>query len=127
MRSHGLAFLRRQGRVVVNDVEQRLVDLADVMEEGDALDVPEGALAQVGGVGEDERITSDAADVRAGFSVVGVDRAQQGFEHGGGETLGREAALPLANEQGAGCCSRREPEIAKHGAEVGKKTGHPLG
>ena len=105
----------------MNDVEQRLVDLADIVEERDALDVAERALVEVGGIGEDECITSDAADVRAGFCVVRVDRAQQRFEHGGGETLGSEAALALADEQDAGCCSRREPEIAKHGAERRKK------
>ena len=55
------------------------------MEERDSLDVPECPLVEIGGVRENECITSDAAHVSTGLCVVGVDSAQQRFEHGGGD------------------------------------------
>jgi len=75
MRPDGVAFRRRQVRVVVNDVEERFVDLANIVEERDSLDVSERPLVDIGGLGENERITSDAADVSAGLCVVGIDSA----------------------------------------------------
>ena len=46
------------------------------------------AVVEVGRIGEDECVASDAADVGAGLGVVGVDRAEQCLEHGGSESLG---------------------------------------
>jgi len=111
----------------MNDVEKRFVDLANVVEERDPLDVPERPLVETGGVGENECITSDAADVSTGLCVVGVDSAQQRFEHGGGETFRSQAALPLAHEQHTAGCSSRKPEVAKHGVGRKEKAGHPIG
>ena len=45
---------------------ERLVDLADVVEECDALDAAHCVVVEVGRVGEDERVGGDAPDVRAG-------------------------------------------------------------
>ena len=61
----------------MNDVEQRLVDLADVVKEGSAGDTALLLLGQFGGVGEHEGVFRDAADVHAGVGVVGIDGAQE--------------------------------------------------
>ena len=75
--------------VVVDDVEERFVDLSDVVEERDALDALALVLRELGGVAEDERIGRDAPDVGAGLGIVGVDGVEQRFERRGGEPLGR--------------------------------------
>ena len=85
--------------VVVDDVEERLVDLADVVKERDTLDDALVAVAQSGGVGEDEGVVGDAADVGAGLGVVGVDGVEERFEGGGGEPLGALPAGVLALDE----------------------------
>ena len=59
------SLLRREPRVVVDDVEERFVDLADVVEEGDPSDAATHASGESCGVGEDERVLGDAADMVA--------------------------------------------------------------
>jgi len=112
MCSHRLAFLLRELRLFMDDVEQRLVDLADVVEERDALHVPLLAGIEVGRFGEDERITSHTADVAAGFGVIGVDGAEECLEDGGGESFSGQTSLAFAEVERATCRSRREAEIS---------------
>jgi hypothetical protein len=121
MRPDGFALVRREPRIVVDDVEQRRIDLADIVEQRDPLDVSQLALAQICGICEDERVTRDAPDMRTRVSVVGIDRAEQRLEHGSGETLGNQASVALAHEQDSTCRSHREAEIAKHVGGAGKK------
>ena len=84
------ALLLGELLVVVDDVEERLVDLPDVVKECDALD---GALVRAhsrsAASREDERVGGDAADVCAGFGVVRVDGVEECLEGGGGDSLGR--------------------------------------
>jgi len=82
----------------MDDVEERLVDLADVVEQRDAFDVTFLGRVEVGRVGQDQRIPSDAADVGTRLMVVRVDRAKQCLEHSGSKSLRRQTALSLANE-----------------------------
>jgi hypothetical protein len=60
-----------------NDVFDRLVNLADVVEECDALDALAFVVGEVGRVGEDEGVGGDASDVRAGVGVIRVDRVEE--------------------------------------------------
>jgi len=88
---------------VVDDVEERLVDLADVVEQGDTSDPALLVLAESRCVGEDERVFGDTSDVYARVGVVGVDSAEERFEGGGGHAFG--GLLPFEftpDEGGAG-------------------------
>lgn len=89
---------------VVNDVEERLVDLADVVEEGDPGDAATCSAGEAGGVGEDECVLGDSADVDAGIRIVGVDGAKQRFEGGGGHAFGRPSCMELAPDEGGADC-----------------------
>ena len=88
MGEDGASLGGRQLRVVVDDVEERLVNLADVVEEGDALERAQLVLIETGGVAEDQRIAGDPPDVLSRFVVVGLDRVEQRLERGGREALG---------------------------------------
>ena len=59
--------------LLVNDVEERFVDLPNVVKEGNALNHAAFAVAESRGVGDDERVGRDAPDVSAGLRVIGVD------------------------------------------------------
>ena len=102
VRHHRAPFRRREPGVVVKDVGDRLVDLADVVEQCDALDAVTRALVHVGRIGENQRIVGDAPDVGAGDGVVGVDGVEQRLERGGAEPLGVLARAAFANHQSAG-------------------------
>ena len=80
-----LALLGGEGVVVVRDVEQRLVHLADVVKQRHALDARPRVLREAARVGDDERDRGDAADVRAGGRIVRVDRVEQRLERRRGE------------------------------------------
>jgi len=81
------ALCRGQRRVIVNDVEQRLVNFADVVEERDPLDAPALFFIQIGGAGEHQRVACDAADVRPRHRIVGVDGVEQRLERRGAEAF----------------------------------------
>jgi len=76
-----------QGRPVVNDVEQRLVDLSDVVKEGDTLDGKPRPVIELGGFGKCQRISCDPPDVGAGLVIVGVDGVEERFQRSSGETF----------------------------------------
>jgi len=57
----------------VEDIRQRPVELADVVEERDTLDAVQRALVQTAFFAEYQRVGGDPADVRARNGVVGVD------------------------------------------------------
>lgn len=97
----------------VNDVEESLVDLADVVKEGDALDAAEGPLVPSRGISDDERVVGDASDVGPGLGVVGVDGVEERLERRGGHAFGRSAGVPLVQEEGA------EAGADGDGSEVG--------
>jgi len=83
-----LALGRRQARPIMDQVKERLVDLADVMEERDPLDHVALARRQVGGIGDDERVAGNAPHVRPGLRVGRIDRIEERFEHRRRQSLG---------------------------------------
>ena len=100
----------RQFVVIVDDVEERLVDLADIVKEGDALHGALGALVEPQFVREDECIVRDTSYMCACLGIVGVDGIEQGLERRGGEALrALSAGVFVLQQQGAcGECARRE-------------------
>jgi hypothetical protein len=78
------------------------VEFPNVMEQRYPLDAALRTLVETGGLGEDERISSDAAYVRTSGFVVGVDRVQQRLERSRAQSLGLRAKVVLAVEQAAG-------------------------
>ena len=102
VRGNGLALVRGELVRVVDDVEQRFVDLPDIVEECDTLDAAPHVLLEAGRVGEHERVRGDAADVRAGVGIVGIDGLEQRLERGGGDALRGLPSLELVPEQQRG-------------------------
>lgn len=101
VRGDGAAVLGSERRLVVDDVEQRLVDLSDVVEQCDALDGATFAAAQTGSAGDDEGVGRDAADVRAGLCVIRVYRVQQRLQRRCCEALGRASRSALVDDDRA--------------------------
>jgi hypothetical protein len=111
----------------VDDVEERGVDLPDVVEEGDALDRAPRAFIEARGSREHERIRRDAPHVRAGLAIVGVDGVDECFERGSGDALGEAAiARPVAENEstreGAG-----EKKATSHGAVAAQELYKSVG
>ena len=95
----GTAFGGSEALHVVDDVEQRFMDLADVVEERNASDAAFGVPGESRCVGEDERVLGDSADVHAGVGIIGVDGAEERFERGGGHAFSGLLRLQLAPEE----------------------------
>ncbi len=95
----------------VNDVEECLMDLAYVVEEGDLLDHSKGVWIDCGFLGEHDGVRRDATDVGAGIGVVGVDRVEKSLEGGRGEALHRPSAVALpGDEPGEGAAGDSEDD-----------------
>jgi hypothetical protein len=103
-----------QMRVLVNDVEQRFVNLSDIVEERDAFNDTLLVGVELRGVGNDQGIRGDATYVRAGLCVVRVDRVEQRFETGSGKSLGRLSAPAFTYEH----------RTAKDASDGGQKGAH---
>src|SRR5690242_12832480 len=96
MRVDLTSFRWREVGALVNDVEERFVDLSNVMKQGDPLDDFFLMLVELCGIGKDERVGSNASHVSARLGVVGVDGVEQRLERCGGESLSRLSAVALA-------------------------------
>jgi hypothetical protein len=96
------AFGRRQLRAVVEHIEERLVDLADIVKKGDALERAQLVGPETGGVAEDEGEASDASNVLTGLVVVGFDGVEESLEGGGGESFGPASSTVFEGGKGAG-------------------------
>ena len=68
MRDDRLPIGRAELVMIVNDVEQRFVDLADVVKQRDALDGVAALVVEPGRFGDDQRVGCDATDVLSGFA-----------------------------------------------------------
>jgi hypothetical protein len=123
-----LPFRGRELMIVVNHVIDRRVDLADVVEERDALDASATRFIEVGGTSEDQRVGRYAPDVSTRLVVIGVDRVEQRLEcgsrkslrglAGGGLTRGEQASDRPDRE----AWNRTQHSIFfSHGVAEGKK------
>src|SRR4051812_9963452 len=104
---HGAALLRRKLRRIVEDVSERLVELADVVKERNSLDAPEHPLVVSSGFAEYQRVGGDTADVGAGDGIVSVDRIKQCLQSCGAHTLGSRPQAALAIRESTSCSPYR--------------------
>ena len=95
MSGDGASLRGRQLRVVVDKVEQRFMNLPDVVEEGNALERAQPVPIETGGVTKDQRIARDPTDVLPGLVVVRFDRIEECLEDCGGEALGAFATTMI--------------------------------
>jgi hypothetical protein len=110
MRGDCLALCPRELRFLVNNVEQRLVNLADVVEECHALDVELLVFIELCGIRKNKRIDRDASDVGACLGVVRVDGIEQRFERSGREALGSLPPPAFTHDEQRGCDADGEGE-----------------
>ena len=82
------ALLGTEGALLMDEIEERLVNLPDVVEECYALDDALGMLVEIGGIGEDECVSRDASHVGTGLGVVRVDGSEERFEQRAGRRAG---------------------------------------
>ena len=120
MRGDCLTLGGREIGVLVNDVEQRLVDLADVVKERDALDVLFLVIIEMRGVGEDEGVGGDTTNVGASFGVVCVDRVEEDFQARRGDAFARLAPAVLPDEVSASEDAGGESGDRTHDGAMGK-------
>jgi hypothetical protein len=100
----------------VNDIEQRLVDLADVVKERNAFDGALVVFIELRSIGDDERTRGDPAHVHACDRVVGFDGVEERLEAGTGETLERPVRFALTSEKcGAGDRANDQGQSWVHG------------
>ena len=76
MRVDGTAVGLAQTLVIVNDIEQRFVDFADVVKEGDALDGAAAAIVESGRLSDDQRVVRDAPNMLSSLGVICLDRVE---------------------------------------------------
>jgi hypothetical protein len=121
-------FLGRELRLLVKDVGQGSVKLADIMEERDSLDATQSALVEVSCLAEYESVYRDPANVGARLGVISIDRVEQRLESCRAQPLGSVAQLVLAKKEAACCCADREWEDVLHIYALRKKcTGYKGG
>src|SRR5262245_49542593 len=99
MRVDRASIRRAELVIVVHDVEERLMNLPDVVEERDAFDRVALPLIESGCVRNDQRIVRDSPNVLPGLRIVGFDRVQQCLEAGGGKSLEGATRSTLANKE----------------------------
>ena len=120
----GASLGGREVRVLVNDVEQRFMGLADVVKERDAFDDSSLVIVELRRVREHESIRGDTPNVSAGLCIVGVDGVEECLEARGGKALSGFAASPFANEEDTGEDAGEDAgssgKSRSHGATQGK-------
>jgi len=80
-------LFRRQFLRLLHDVGNRLIDLSNVVEQGDTLDTVLRSFVEIRGARKRQRILRNTPDMRPGFSVIGVDCVEQAFQGGRPESL----------------------------------------
>jgi hypothetical protein len=93
---------RAQLRVVMHDVEERFMNLSDVVKQSDAFDRAALSVVQSGRIADDESVRGDSPHVHPGLRIVGFDGVQQRFECRRGQAFDGSTCTPLTNDQSAG-------------------------
>src|SRR5688500_4572172 len=109
VRRDEIAVLRRYVSVfIVHDVEQRLVDFPNVVEECHAFDAAHRGVVESCTAGERHAVRSNPSNVRTGDGIVGIDGIEQGFERSGREPCRAAGFAMLTNEERANAGAERE-------------------
>src|SRR5688572_995678 len=98
VRAEALTFRFSQNGRDVDDVGYCTVEFADIVEEGDALDLVAFTLVEIGRLREDQRVVRDPANMRPGLRIVRIDRIQQRLERTGAEPFDIAADPALTHE-----------------------------
>jgi 23S rRNA (cytosine1962-C5)-methyltransferase len=125
MRRDRAPRLGSEARVLVDDVDECLVDLADVVKEGDTLDGALLGVREAGSVGQRQGVGGDAPDVVACLGIIGTDCIEERLEGRGAEALGGTACPALAHDQRAEGETDRERHESIHEREVSKNRTAP--
>ena len=96
------ALFARQGLPVVNDVEERLMDFADVVKERDPLDRATLPIIQPDLIADDECVRGYAPNVQPGFLVVRLDGIEQRLERGRDDAFDQPSGFVLAVDENSG-------------------------
>jgi hypothetical protein len=112
------SLCRGEARRIVDDVEQRLVDLADVVKQRHALYRAALTLGQAGRVGDDQSIRRNPTDVLPGLRVVGLDGVENRFQARSREAFDGLASSAFTIGQHAGDDGRGEGDRAIHREEL---------
>jgi len=123
VRRNGLALLGRQPRPLAYDVEQGLVNLADIVKQGHAFDPVLHRVVGPVSVSQNQRVARDPAHVGPGLGVGRVDGVEQRLGQSRCQALGAAASATLASQQrrtqrGGGCSQC-------HGESVGRARRGP--
>lgn len=110
----------------MDDIEQRFVNLADVVKEGDAFDGTLLSLVEPGGIGDNEGICRHAADVFASLGIVRLDGVEERLEARGGESFDGSAGAAFALGHDAGGNRKYERDLGFHARDYGVADTHPL-
>jgi len=110
VRRNGFALSSGQARTFVNDVEQRFVDLPDVVKQRHALDLVLRRLVGAIRLGQDACIPRHAAHMGARLLIRGVNCIEQRFGQGRRESFGTPAPPSLPRQQRRAKRRRRSPE-----------------
>jgi 23S rRNA (cytosine1962-C5)-methyltransferase len=92
-------LLARESRSLVYDIEQRLVDLADVVEQRHPLDLVLHGVIGSAHLGQNECVAGHSAHVRPCFGVRCIDRVEQRFGQRSGQAFGASPTAALPREQ----------------------------
>jgi hypothetical protein len=110
VRRNGFALGSGQACALVDDVEQRFVDLPDVVKQRHALDLMLSRLVGAVRAGQDECISRHSAHVGARLLIGGVDGVEQSLRQGCGEPLGAPPSPSLPRQQRRAKRRRRRAE-----------------
>ena len=115
---------RSQARALVDDVEQRFVDFADVVKQRDTLDLVLHRFVGAIGGGEDERVPCNPAHMCARPLIGRVDRVEQRLGQCRRESFGTSTPASLARQQrraegGRRRSKRRQGPIGRFGIGIG--------
>ncbi len=123
MRQDGASLARGQLLGIVDDVEERLVNLSDVVKERDPLERAQLAVPQAGGVAKDQRVAGDSPDMLPGLMVIGLDGIEECLERGRRESLGALPASALQTPERAADEGAHERGVRSHHVVNRKKWG----
>ena len=120
VRADGAALGWSQLAGLVHHIEERLVDLSNVMEQRGELDRASDTLVHSARIRDGEGVGGNATNVCPGLRIICVDGAQERLEGGGGKPLSSMAPAALIDENPAERDAGRDQNRSNHGHNKGK-------
>lgn len=120
MRPDGAALGGSETARLVHDVEQRLVNFSNVVEQRRELDRAAHTLIDAERVRDGKGVGGYASNVSSGLRVIGIDGPEQRLERRCRKPLSSMALPPLIDENAAERDAGREENGSNHGHNKGK-------